>query len=174
MYLFSVSSFPGPECGVFCISIIERISRSALVLFSLFRAINYHCIKGPLKVDFFKCKTIHSRLLCIPFLHSISIRWVSNDVVIYIIMRYTWRDTFADIFHWPTTIILFSLYYILNYNGTLIFSQILNLLFCGNFEHNVFVAVKEIHNLWFLVKKNRCRNQIPVTQTKIPLKYGAL
>ena len=51
MYPISVSDFPGTECGVFCISIIGLISRSALVVFSLLCASNDYYKKGPVIVD---------------------------------------------------------------------------------------------------------------------------
>ena len=55
--------FPGPERGILCILIIDIISKSALVLFSLLRASNYYYNKGALKVEFIKYKIIHSGLL---------------------------------------------------------------------------------------------------------------
>ena len=169
-----MSNFPGPECGVFCISIIDTIFRSALVLLSLLRASKYHYYNGPLKVEFFKCKTIHSILFCISVLQSISLRWFVNIVPIYIISRYTCRGRFTAISHWPTIIILFLSYFILHCHGALLFSQISNLFVCGIFNHNFFVAVKKIHNLWLLNNNNKCSNQITFTQTKKPLKYRAL
>ena len=87
-------------------------------------------------MEFFKCKTIHSRLLCIDVLYTVLLRWVINIVVIYNIMRYTCRITFAANFHWTTKIIIFLLYFILNYHGTLIFSLISNLFFCCIFEQS--------------------------------------
>ena len=74
LYPVSVINFPIPECGAFCISIIDLISKSALVFFSLLCASNYHYNKGSIKVEFIKCKTIHSRLLVISVLQSISLR----------------------------------------------------------------------------------------------------
>ena len=62
LYQVSVRNLPGPEHGVFYISIIDLILRSELVLFSLLRASNYKYNKAPLKVEFFKWKMIHSRL----------------------------------------------------------------------------------------------------------------
>ena len=43
----SVRSCPGPECGVFCILIVDLILRSALVGFILLRASDYYNRKGP-------------------------------------------------------------------------------------------------------------------------------
>ena len=42
MYPISVSDFPEPEGGVFCVFIVDLISRSVLVGFSLLRASNYN------------------------------------------------------------------------------------------------------------------------------------
>ena len=47
MYPVSVRDCPGPEHGVFCILIVNLISRRVLVLFSLLHAINYYYSKGP-------------------------------------------------------------------------------------------------------------------------------
>ena len=105
--------------------------------------------QGHLKVDFLKCKIIHIILLCIAVKQSIFLWWFINIVIICIIARYTWRGTFFAIIHWPTTILLFLSCFLLNYHGTFIFSQILNLFICGTFKHNLFAALKEIHNLWF-------------------------
>ena len=43
--------FPGPECGVLCILIVDIMSKSALALFNLLCERNYHCNKGPVIVD---------------------------------------------------------------------------------------------------------------------------
>ena len=129
MYPISVSGCPGPECGIFCILIVDLIFRSALVLFSLLLARNYHYNKGTLKLKLFKWKTINIRLLHIVILQSIFLRRVIKIVLIYIIVRYTWRSSFDAIIHWPKTLLLFLLYYIINCHGKLLLSQILNLLF---------------------------------------------
>ena len=69
-YPVSVGGFPIPERGILFILIVDRISKSALVLFSLLCAINYHYNKGPVKVESIKCKTIHIGLLLIVILLS--------------------------------------------------------------------------------------------------------
>ena len=46
LYPVSVSNCLGPDHGIFCILIIDLILRSALVVFSLLRACNYHDNKG--------------------------------------------------------------------------------------------------------------------------------
>ena len=73
-----MSDFPGTERGVSCISILDIISRSALVLFSLLRASNYHYSKGHVIVDNIDILTIHGGLSCIIFLQSIFLRRVIN------------------------------------------------------------------------------------------------
>ena len=42
MYPVSVNNYPRPERGVFCILIVDLISKSALKFFSLLFAINYN------------------------------------------------------------------------------------------------------------------------------------
>ena len=124
LYLVSVSDFPRPECCVFCILIVDIISKRYLVLSSLLCEINYHYNKGTLEFEFLKCKTIHSVLLLIALLQSILLQWVINIVIISNIARYTWRVPIRAIFHEPTTILLFLPYFLLNCHGTLFFSQI--------------------------------------------------
>ena len=140
---------PGPERGVFCISIIDLISRITLVLFSLLHVGKYHYNKEPLKVGIFKSKKIQSRLLRIAVLHPISLRWVIKIVLIYIIARYNCGGTFAAILHWPTMILLFLFFNMLNCHGTLIFLLVSNLFFCGIFKHNFFIAEKNSVNFDF-------------------------
>ena len=60
--------FPGPEHGVFCISIVDIISRSALVGFSILRASNNYYNKGPFIVDNLPILTIHGGLFLIVIL----------------------------------------------------------------------------------------------------------
>ena len=94
-----MSYCPGPERGVFCILNVDHICKSALVLFSLIRACNYQYTKGPLKFEFIKFKRIHIELLLIAVIHSILLQLVIKTFLIYIITRYTWIGTFADIDH---------------------------------------------------------------------------
>ena len=108
------------------------------------------------------------------FRSTILLQWVINIILIYIIMRYICGGKFSGIVHWPTTIFLFLSCFILKCHRILLFLQILNLFICGIFEHNFLAALKEIHNLWFSINKNKCRNQIPVPQTRRPLKDRAL
>ena len=150
LYPVSVSNYPVPDRGVFYISIIDIISRISLVLFIMFCESNYHYNKVPLKVVFFKCKTIHIILLHIAILQSISIQWIIKTVHTCIIVRYTCGGSFVSIFHWSATILLFLLSSILKCHGTLHFSKISNLFFCGIFKHSFFPVVKEIHKVRFL------------------------
>ena len=47
MYPVCVSDCPEPERVIFCILIVDPISRSALLVFSMLSATNYHYNKGP-------------------------------------------------------------------------------------------------------------------------------
>ena len=69
---------PGPERGIFCRSILDLISRSSLVLFSMLCTRNYRYNKGPVIVDNIMILTIHGGLFCIIFLQSIPTGWVIN------------------------------------------------------------------------------------------------
>ena len=82
-----MSDCPGPERSVFYILIADLISKSALVLFILLYAKNYHYSKGPLNVEFIRCKTIHSGLLIIFLLQSISLHLVITIIFIFIFVR---------------------------------------------------------------------------------------
>ena len=146
MYPFSARDIPGPECGVFFISIVDLISKSALVLFSILCAINYHYNNVPLKVEFFKCKMIHNRLLLIAVLQKILLQWVINNVNISIISRYTWRILFCCYFPLTYEDSLVLLCFILNYHVTFFSTNIKSVLLCI-FRQTFFAAVKEIHKL---------------------------
>ena len=142
LYPVSVSNFPGPERGIFCILIVDLIYISALECFSLLLARNYHYNKGRLKFEFIKFKTVHSRLLFIAVLQSILLLWVMKIVLISIITSYTWRGTFSAIVHWSTTIPLFLSYFIFNCHGTLFIS----------------INTKSVI-LWYYWKQQFCRGQ---------------
>ena len=68
------------------------ISKSALQLFSLLRASNYHYKNGPVIVDNITIKKIHKGIFIIVIIHSKLKRWVIN---IYFIIGYStvkiWR-----------------------------------------------------------------------------------
>ena len=140
-------NFPGPKRGIFCISIVNVIFRSASLFFSLLRASNYHYNKGSLKIEFFTCETIHS-LLYIAFLQTILLHWVIKTFLTYIIVRYAWRGKIFATFHSPTIILLVLSCFILNFHGTIIFTKMLNLVFCGISERNYFAAVKKYINFY--------------------------
>ena len=61
---------------------------------------------------------------------------------------------------------------ILKSHGHLFFSQIPNMLICGIFEPNCFVAEKATHNLQFLIINNRYRNQVFVIKQSNHWKTG--
>ena len=107
-------------------------------------------------------------------LQSLLIQWIINIFLINIIAIYTCTGILASFFHWPMTFMLFILYLVLHYHGTLLFSQILNLFICGIFEYLCFLEVREIHKLSSLTNNNKCRSQGTVTQNKIPLKDWVL
>ena len=135
-----MSDWPGPECGVFCLLIVDIIPRSVLVLFSLLRAINYHCNKGPVIVYNIKILTIYGGLFCIIFIQSIQLGQVINIGFISI----------SNIF-WKIDIMYHC---ILNYNdififvifqikiSSIIFSQILILWYLEYSLSQFFEAVK--------------------------------
>ena len=52
------------------------------------------------------------------------------------------------------------------------FSQISNLFICSIFEHNIFAADKAIHNLQFLITKNKYSNQVYVIKPIYHWKTG--
>ena len=68
------------------------------------------------------------------------------------------------------SLILNMFYIYLSHNIN--FYQILNLLFCGIFEHIVFVAVKDIDKLQFLSTTTTNKNQIPIIKSKQPTEYS--
>ena len=75
-----------PERGVFFIYTVDIIPRSALVVFSLLRAINYHYNKRPVIVDNIMIKTIHGGILLIVIIQPKFQRLVID---IYFIIDYS-------------------------------------------------------------------------------------
>ena len=71
MYPVSFSDLPIPVHGVLFILIVDIISKSALLLFSLLCAIKYHYNKGPVIVENITILTIHGVLFCIFFIQLI-------------------------------------------------------------------------------------------------------
>ena len=114
--IISVSNCTGHEHGVFCILIIDLILRSALAGFSMLCASDYYYRKW-------------SCLLCFNLLQSISISWVINIVLIYMIVRYTCLGSFDAIVHWSTTH-LYIVFLILNHLIIVFCSQCSNMLLC--------------------------------------------
>ena len=147
MHPTSVRYCPGPEHGVFYISIVDIILRSALVGFSLLRASNYYYRKGQVIVDNLTIFTIHGRLLCITLLQSISLKWEINifisinDIVLKngqnvpLYIKLQWYSYFCHFSDW-------SMFH-------KVFSQISNLCFLLYFMSQFFEAVKEFHNFCF-------------------------
>ena len=82
----SVSEFPGPERGIFGISIIDIISRNALIGFSLLHASYYYNRKGPVIVDNLMIIIIHRGLFIIIILHS---KCAKVMIDIYFIIGYS-------------------------------------------------------------------------------------
>ena len=87
LYPVSLGYCPGHEDGFLCILIVDIIMRSSLIFLCLLRASNHHYNKGTLTVQFFKCKTIHSILLCISVHQYIPLDLFITVVIIYIIAR---------------------------------------------------------------------------------------
>ena len=141
-----------------------------MVLFSMLRASNYHYNKGPLKVQFIKCKTIHSGFLLIPVIHSILLGYVIEIIPVSIIARYIYRGTFAA--NSPLTYedsLIFVVFYIklpLNF----VFSQISNLFFCSIFCHKFFGQSKKSINFGFN-QQQQVQTKITITPTQQTLKY---
>ena len=133
-------NFPGPEHGILNSFINDIILRSALVLFSLLREIDYHYNKRHIEEEFFKCNSIHRRLLRISTLQSTSLRRAIKLVLVYIIAIFTCRCTFT-----PMSIDIQSfsilLRLTLKYQRTFPFLLISGLLFCGFFEQKCFAAI---------------------------------
>ena len=58
------------------------------------------------------------------------------------------------------------IFYILNCQGTSMFSRILNLFSSGIHEQNVSDSDKEIHYLRLWIINNKCRNQVTVIKPR--------
>ena len=79
-------NLPRPERGVLCISIVDIISKSALVLFSLLCASNYHYNKGPVIVDNITNPHNKWRIL-LYYLSTVNIAAVSDQYWFYLYLR---------------------------------------------------------------------------------------
>ena len=88
-------------------------------------------------------------------------------------MRNTQRSTFTNIFHWPTTIILFLLCYILNCHVSLFFSLISNIVFVVISSTMFLQQSRKSINLDFDQQK-KFRYQISITPTHWTLKDRAI
>ena len=133
MYPVSVRDFPSPERGVLFILVVDLTSKLTLALFSLSRASSYNYNKGPINVEFIKCKTIHRGLLLIFVLRSISLRWVIKIILFLFSWDRTKKGTLCAIFHRPKMIIFLFSCFILEFHGTFFLLQISNLCFRGIF-----------------------------------------
>ena len=173
LYPVSMSNCHGPECWNFFIYIVDLMLRRTLVVFSMLCASNYHYSKGPPKVEFFKCKTIHSILVHIAVLQSISLQRVINIVLIYIIVRYTCRSIFSAIVRWPTTIMLFLLCFALNCQELCFSHKYWVCSFVVFLNTNFTQQSKKFIKFYFPSTK-KCRNQITFTRTNRPLQDRAL
>ena len=70
MILYPVSeiNFPSPERGVICISIVDLISKSSLILIALFSASKDHVKNNTVVFDHIQYMTIHGGFLVIVIL----------------------------------------------------------------------------------------------------------
>ena len=85
LYPVIVSNLPSPGRGIFCISIVDLISKITLVLFSLLRESNYNYNKGPVIFDNIMILTIHGGFFYC--LSTIKIATVSAQFFFY--LRYS-------------------------------------------------------------------------------------
>ena len=97
LHTFSVRDCPGTDCGVFWIWIVDIISRSALLVFSLLRASSYHYKNGSLSYLFLLYKHYRFGELTIFYF--------------FIIMRYTYVGIFTTIVYWNMMIMIFFMFY---------------------------------------------------------------
>ena len=146
LYPVSVRDCPGPKRGVFCILILDLISRSALVLLILLCASNYRYNKGPLKVEFIKCRTIHSGLLSNIFLQEISLQWVIKSVFTYINVRYTY-GVYLLLLSIDLQFFFFIVMFCIILLWTIAFLTDIESVLLWHFWTQMLEAVKKIHKL---------------------------
>ena len=143
-----MSDWTGPECGFLYISIIDIISRSALVLFSLLCTSNYHYNKGHLKVEFIKWKKCTSDCYLLPFYSQYGYGELSKKIL-FLLLRDTPEE--VDLLLLSIELQQFSYFRYVLYKLSCIFLFLTNIesILLSYFEHNLFAAVKEIHKLLF-------------------------
>ena len=174
MYPVSVINFPSPEPGVLYISIVDIISKSVLVLFSLLCAINYRYNEVTVKVKFIKVKTSYTGLFLIVVLWSISQKKLSKLFLLLFLWDRTKQNLLCAIVDWPSMIIYIFLCFILTCHGTFIFPQKSNLWYPGYFLSQCFLSNQRIPWTSILINNNICVHQIPVIPTWWTLKYRTI
>ena len=97
--------------------------------------------------------------------HIFVIAIITGECAILILqkLRFGVSHYFYYLLIYDDSVIL--LCFILNYHRTFLSSQILKLFICGIFEHNFISADKAIHNLQFLITKNKYINQVSVIKS---------
>ena len=170
-----VRNCPCPERGISCISIVDIISKIALVLFNLIRESKTHFNCCPIIGEFIRWEMIHSGLLLIVFIHSKSRGWVINILIVIFEIRNKKRYIMC--------------YFPLNYDDQLILVRLFNTISCfivfltmilsvfsNIFLLHLFEAVKEWHKLWYsiLINSNIKSHKITDTLKHQTPKYGAI
>ena len=154
----SVRNCPGSELGIFCISIVDIILRSVLVVFGLLRASNYHYNSGPI------CYVL-------PFYSTVSYQYCS-----YLYHR---EIHLCRYIHWycPLTYKVYIIPIMFYLKMSQIFAFLTNIksVHLQYFRNTTFFwQTKKSINFDFLIIYSKCRNQVPFTKTKQPMKHGSL
>ena len=131
-----MSNFRNPEHGFLCIYIVDIISKSALVLFTILSASRNHFQKHPIIFDHIKCKTIHRGLLVILILQSNFI-WLLIDINFMITFLW-WGENIDIMWHCPLNYDdnFMSIMFIIKCHASLLFSWFPIQWFPGIFFHN--------------------------------------
>ena len=136
----SVRNFPIPECVIFCISIVDIISRSVLLGLSLFCDCNYYLREGPVCYVLSFYSNYCYREVSILFLFI----WLQDTLVwVHFLPLYIYLQQFC-----------FSFFFSLNHHGTMLFSKILNLFLCDIFEFNCLLQINKFTTFHFSIIHN--------------------
>ena len=143
-------NFPIPELGVFCILIVNIISKISQELFSLLSASNYHYNKGTVLVNNITTLMIHRWLFCIIFLKPISLGWVINIGFIYIYVI-VWKMGIMNHYTFKYYDIIIIFVFQIKTSSIIFFSQISNLCFLCIFHLNLLSQSNNSINFAFLL-----------------------
>ena len=144
-----MSYCPVPERWIFCIYIIDIISKNASLFISLLRERNYHYNKDPVTVDKLTKLMMYGGLFCIMFLHSLFLWWVINIYLFSLYEIFLKNEQIVPLYIELKLYIIIFYFFVLEYRISFTltnFESVISLYFLSPF----FEVVKEFHRFRFI------------------------